>query len=315
MAARRFLIAAITALMPSAALAQGGDFGATEAFKSLTGGRQAAFASSVTDLLATIISTILGLVGVLFFLLFLYAGFLWLTSRGSQEQLKKAKDILTSAVLGLFVVVSSYAATRFIFRSVTQPLPVSSCDECAEDEYCAASGFGGKTSIACLPLEIGDEVDEERCGGSCGAGKVCVFQGEVGGKIAFACVEEAVEPEEESATSTPAQGAVNKELCKRAQLCETNKDCLGNGYCVPDVYGFKGCACDDAQAPGIPAPPPEGQECIAPNRNCTSHKECVGVPGYTGVCGDCFNTSGKPEDQLTPEDYTCTCELFEWCTH
>lgn len=56
----------------------------------------------------------LGLVGLIFFGLMVYAGFLWMTDRGSEEQAEKAKKMVTAAIIGLTVVVAAYAITTLV---------------------------------------------------------------------------------------------------------------------------------------------------------------------------------------------------------
>ncbi|HRH23444.1 MAG TPA: hypothetical protein PK295_02345 [Candidatus Magasanikbacteria bacterium] len=70
-----------------------------------------------TDLSAVVgnvIKTVLSLVGIIFLVLTVYAGYLWMTARGEDEQVSKAKEIIKSSIMGLFIVVSSYAITVFI---------------------------------------------------------------------------------------------------------------------------------------------------------------------------------------------------------
>jgi hypothetical protein len=62
-----------------------------------------------------IVSTLLALVAIIFFVLVVYAGIRWMTSRGSEEIVLEAKKTLESAVIGLVVITSSYALTTFIF--------------------------------------------------------------------------------------------------------------------------------------------------------------------------------------------------------
>lgn len=57
---------------------------------------------------------LLGVVGTIFFLLTIYAGGLWLTSAGNEERITKAKGILFTCVIGLFITLSAYAITNFI---------------------------------------------------------------------------------------------------------------------------------------------------------------------------------------------------------
>ncbi len=67
------------------------------------------------SLLGDIIGAVIGLVGVLFFVLMIYAGFLWMTARGNQEQVGKAKNIFSGAVIGLFIIVTAYYLVDFLF--------------------------------------------------------------------------------------------------------------------------------------------------------------------------------------------------------
>jgi len=59
------------------------------------------------------IGSIVSLVGVLFFCLMLYAGFLWTTASGDEKKVEKAKAILVAAIIGLLIVASAYVITMF----------------------------------------------------------------------------------------------------------------------------------------------------------------------------------------------------------
>lgn len=60
----------------------------------------------------------LGFLGVLAVLLIMYAGFVWMTSGGDEEKIRKAKGILKSSVIGLIIVLSSWGLTTFILSRV-----------------------------------------------------------------------------------------------------------------------------------------------------------------------------------------------------
>lgn len=68
----------------------------------------------LTQTIGTIISTVLGLLGIIFLILAVYAGFLWMTSQGSEEKTKKAKQILSTAVIGLVITLAAYAIADFV---------------------------------------------------------------------------------------------------------------------------------------------------------------------------------------------------------
>lgn len=53
-------------------------------------------------------------IGLAVVLVIVYAGFMWMTAGGNEEQIKKAKKLMTNAILGLAVLVSAYIITYFI---------------------------------------------------------------------------------------------------------------------------------------------------------------------------------------------------------
>jgi hypothetical protein len=60
----------------------------------------------------------LSFVGSIFFVLTLYAGFLWMTAAGEDDKIKKAKDILKSAIIGLAITLGAYSITAFVVPRV-----------------------------------------------------------------------------------------------------------------------------------------------------------------------------------------------------
>lgn len=63
-----------------------------------------------------VIRGLLALLGVLFFLLIIYGGFLWMTAQGNEEQVGKAKRIILSASIGLAVVLAAYLISFTIIQ-------------------------------------------------------------------------------------------------------------------------------------------------------------------------------------------------------
>lgn len=60
------------------------------------------------------ISIILGLLGIIFTCLLIYAGFNWMTAAGDTDDVKKAKLTLRTSIIGLVITISAYAIWRFI---------------------------------------------------------------------------------------------------------------------------------------------------------------------------------------------------------
>jgi hypothetical protein len=70
--------------------------------------------SNVEDVVGTGLNAALSLVGLIFLILMVYAGYLWMTARGEEEPIKKAQKIIIGSVIGLVLILSAYAITTFI---------------------------------------------------------------------------------------------------------------------------------------------------------------------------------------------------------
>ena len=64
---------------------------------------------------------VLGIVGSLALLMFIYGGFMFLISSGNSEKVTQAKQIIVSAVIGLVIVFASYMIIQFIFTALEIP--------------------------------------------------------------------------------------------------------------------------------------------------------------------------------------------------
>lgn len=67
-----------------------------------------------------IINFSLTFLGIVAFVIVLYAGFTWMTAGGNDEKVGSAKKILISAVAGLVIIMVSYSITSYILRSLCQ---------------------------------------------------------------------------------------------------------------------------------------------------------------------------------------------------
>ena len=71
-------------------------------------------ATTVSKFVGTAVKAFLSLLGVIFISLMVYAGHLWMTASGHEEQLTKAKETLWRAIIGLIIVIGSYAIWAFV---------------------------------------------------------------------------------------------------------------------------------------------------------------------------------------------------------
>ena len=77
---------------------------------------------SIYEIVGAIIGTFLSLLGVIFLVLVIYGGFLWMTSGGNETKVLKAKQTLTRAIIGFIIIISSYAITMFVFNAMQDTL-------------------------------------------------------------------------------------------------------------------------------------------------------------------------------------------------
>ncbi len=67
---------------------------------------------------ANIINIVLGFLGLLSVILILFGGFKWMTAAGNDDQVASSKKLLIAAVIGLVIILSSYALAAFILDAI-----------------------------------------------------------------------------------------------------------------------------------------------------------------------------------------------------
>lgn len=82
--------------------------------------KTASFDSSFTigAAVATVIKAFLGLLGIIFIFLMVYAGYHWMTAAGDEQKVTKAKDTLRTAIIGLIIIVAAYSITYFVIKAL-----------------------------------------------------------------------------------------------------------------------------------------------------------------------------------------------------
>ncbi len=74
--------------------------------------------TDIGSIVSGVITKILGVIGILTLVVFLFGGFTWLTSAGSAEKVKKGTDAMLWAVVGLFVIFGAYAIIKLVFTGL-----------------------------------------------------------------------------------------------------------------------------------------------------------------------------------------------------
>ena len=68
--------------------------------------------------LNTIISVVVGVLGLLAVAIIIYGGFMYTTSAGDASKIKKAKDTIMYGVIGLVIALLAFAIVNFVLNSV-----------------------------------------------------------------------------------------------------------------------------------------------------------------------------------------------------
>jgi len=94
------------------------------------------------DWLGKVAEKFISIVGAIALLMFIYGGFMWLTSGGEPDKIKKGKDVVIWSVVGLAIIFSSYLLVSIIL----QPLSFTeNCKELADKNFteCASPEKSG----------------------------------------------------------------------------------------------------------------------------------------------------------------------------
>ena len=74
--------------------------------------------TTLSETVGKIIKIVLGFLGTIFLALTVYAGVLWLTAAGNEENIEKANKILKTSVIGLIIILSAYTITFFVLTNL-----------------------------------------------------------------------------------------------------------------------------------------------------------------------------------------------------
>ncbi len=75
--------------------------------------------ADLMTIIGQVINAFLGLLGVIFLILFIYSGFVWMTAGGDDKKVEQAKRILIQATIGLVITLCAYGITTFVINAIT----------------------------------------------------------------------------------------------------------------------------------------------------------------------------------------------------
>jgi cytochrome bd-type quinol oxidase subunit 2 len=73
---------------------------------------------TIAKFLGTGVNAFLSILGIIFIILMLTAGYNWMTASGDEEKLRRAQKTILRATIGLAITVGSYAIWNFIANNV-----------------------------------------------------------------------------------------------------------------------------------------------------------------------------------------------------
>jgi len=66
------------------------------------------------QIISTVITALLSLLGVIFVALIVFSGFSWMIAGGDEQKVTKAKDMIRESLIGLVIVLGAYAVSYFV---------------------------------------------------------------------------------------------------------------------------------------------------------------------------------------------------------
>ncbi len=91
---------------------------ATKTINHAYGGGTAVPEKDLVTVLSEVINISLTFIGIIFFGLLLYGGWLWMTARGDSGQIDRAKQITREVVIGLIIIFLARLISEFVFRTI-----------------------------------------------------------------------------------------------------------------------------------------------------------------------------------------------------
>lgn len=123
--------------------------------------------TSIAGIIGQIIYAILGFLGVVFIILLIYGGFIRMTAQGAPDKIKTSTGIITSAIVGIIIILASYAITAFVLGNVMDSLGSSGGGgEAGDTPSCESEGNSCRKGTACGP-------EATRTSGFCEDGYTC----------------------------------------------------------------------------------------------------------------------------------------------
>ncbi len=103
--------------------------------------------SDMMQIFVNISIGILAICGSVALLVFVYGGWLWITSAGNEKNVSQGKDAITKAVIGLAIIFGSYAIVNFIIAGLAGQAPSATIEDTIDNVIQDSDGPSASTII------------------------------------------------------------------------------------------------------------------------------------------------------------------------
>jgi len=73
---------------------------------------------TLSDAVGNVILAVISILGVVFVVLIVYAGFKWMLAQGEEQKVKEALGLITNSIIGLVIVLAAYAISYFVISKL-----------------------------------------------------------------------------------------------------------------------------------------------------------------------------------------------------
>jgi len=115
-----------------------------------------AYEGGLIEFITRVVQYLLGFLGIVVVLILIYGGYVWMTSGGDPDKVAKAKLIIRNAIIGLIIILTSYAIVSLIFNTFygnSGQRPPQPCPGCDGDTWRSGIGVGPIESVYPAPRQ------------------------------------------------------------------------------------------------------------------------------------------------------------------
>lgn len=75
-------------------------------------------APNIYQIIGFVANLILGFVGVIFLILIIAGGFIWMTAGGNEEKVTQGRKLLTESSIGFAIILAAFLLTNFVVKNI-----------------------------------------------------------------------------------------------------------------------------------------------------------------------------------------------------